>query len=163
MTVAPGGGGPFGAVREGWDRVIASDPGLVRARMAVSAAVAMTAALVVEYAYASVRHAGQRGILVAMMLGGVVAMMGSMALAGTAVRPKLRIGVFFPVAFGAGMLPGALVAAHTDLMLIVFVAVMFVAEYACRRRVLPGMRRSSPFDAIRAYWRSTQIREEQTR
>ncbi len=132
MTVAPGGGGPFGAVREGWDRVIASDPGLVRARMAVSAAVAMTAALVVEYAYASVRHAGQRGILVAMMLGGVVAMMGSMALAGTAVRPKLRIGVFFPVAFGAGMLPGALVAAHTDLMLIVFVAVMFVAVWARR-------------------------------
>lgn len=43
------------------------------------------------------------------------------------------------------------------------VAVMFVAEYACRRLVLPGMRRSSPFDAIRAYWRSTQIREEQTR
>jgi uncharacterized membrane protein len=43
------------------------------------------------------------------------------------------------------------------------VAVMFVAEYACRRRVLHGMRRSSPFDAIRAYWRSTQIREEQTR
>jgi uncharacterized membrane protein len=43
------------------------------------------------------------------------------------------------------------------------VAVMFVAEYACRLVALPGMRRSSPVDAIRAYWRSTQIREEQTR
>jgi uncharacterized membrane protein len=43
------------------------------------------------------------------------------------------------------------------------VAVMFMAEYACRRFALPGMRRSTPLDAIRAYWRSTQIREEQTR
>lgn len=43
------------------------------------------------------------------------------------------------------------------------VAAMFMAEYACRRIALPGMRRSTPLDAIRAYWRSTQIREEQTR
>jgi uncharacterized membrane protein len=43
------------------------------------------------------------------------------------------------------------------------VAVMFIVEYACRRLALPGMRRSSPLDAIRAYWRSTQIREEQPR
>lgn len=125
-------GGPFGAVRELWDRVIASDPGLVRARMAISAAVAMTAALVVEYGYASAIHAGQRGVLVAMMLGGVVAMMGSMALAGTSAWPKVRTGVFFPVAFGAGMVPGALVAGRTDVMLTVFVAVMFVAVWARR-------------------------------
>ncbi|WP_169739889.1 FUSC family protein [Actinospica robiniae] len=132
MGVAPGDGGPLGTLREAWDRVIASDPGLVRARMAISAAVAMTTALLVEYGYASAIGAGQRGVLVAMMLGGVVAMMGSMALAGTSVRPKLRTGVFFPVAFGAGMLPGALVAGRTDVMLTVFVAVMFVAVWARR-------------------------------
>ena len=130
--VAPMSGGPLGAIREGWDRVIASDPGLVRARMAISAAVGMTAALAVEYVYASAIHAGPRGVLVAMMLGTVVAMMGSMAMTGTAAWPRVRTGVFFPVAFGSGMLPGALVAGREDLMLTVFVVVMFVAVWARR-------------------------------
>ena len=125
-------GGPLGAIREFGDRVVASDPGLVRARMAISAAVAMSVALAVEFGYAEAIHDGSEGILIAMMLGGVVAMMGSMALVGTAPWPKLRTGVFFPVAFGAGMLPGALVAGHTDLMLTVFVAVMFVAVFVRR-------------------------------
>jgi uncharacterized membrane protein YccC len=125
-------GGPLGTIREAWDRVIASDPGVVRARMAISAIVAMTAALAVEYGYASAIHAGPKGMLVAMMLGGVVAMMGTMALTGTAAWPKLRTGVFFPVAFGAGMLPGALVAGRTDLMLTVFVIVMFTAVWSRR-------------------------------
>ncbi|HEX4792048.1 MAG TPA: hypothetical protein VH372_26515, partial [Actinospica sp.] len=132
MSVAPVGGRPLGAIREVWDRVIASDPGIVRARMALSAAVAMTVALAVEYAYASAIHAGPKGVLVAMMLGGVVAMMGSMVLTGTRAWPKLRTGVFFPVAYGAGMLPGALVAGRTDLMLTIFVLVMFTAVWARR-------------------------------
>jgi len=132
VGAAAGGVGPLGAIREVWDRVVASDPGVVRARMAVSAAVAMSTALAVEYGYASARHLGATGVLVAMMLGGVVAMMGSMALTGTAAWPKLRTGVLFPVAFGAGMLPGALVAGHTGLMLTVFVAVMFAAVWMRR-------------------------------
>lgn len=132
MGVAPADGGALGAIRRGWDRVVASDPGMVRARMAISAAVAMTTALVVEYGYARAIHDAPTGVLIAMMLGGVVAMMGSMALTGTSARPKLRIGVFFPVAFGAGMLPGALVAGRTDLMLTVFVAVMFAAVWVRR-------------------------------
>ena len=130
--LAPASGGKLGTMREAWDRVIASDPGVVRARMAISAAVGMTTALAVEYVYASAIHAGPRGVLVAMMLGGVVAMMGSMALSGTASWPKVRTGVFFPVAFGAGMLPGALVAGHEGLMLTIFVVVMFVAVWARR-------------------------------
>jgi uncharacterized membrane protein YccC len=130
--VAPVSGGPLSAIREAWDRVIASDPGVVRARMAISAAVAMGTALAVEYGYASAIHAGSEGVLVAMMLGTVVAMMGSMAMTGTAAWPRVRTGIFFPVAFGAGMLPGALVAGRTDLMLTVFVIVMFVAVWARR-------------------------------
>ena len=130
--VAPASGGPLGAITEFWDRVIASDPGLVRARMAISAAIGMATALAVEYGYASAIHAGSEGVLVAMMLGTVVAMMGSMAMTGTAIWPRVRVGVFFPVAFGAGMLPGALVSGHTDLMLTVFVVVMFVAVWSRR-------------------------------
>ncbi|MEZ0114541.1 putative membrane protein YccC [Catenulispora sp. EB89] len=115
-----------------WDRIVASDPGLVRARMAVSGAVAMAAALAVEFGYAEAIHDAARGVLVAMLLGGMVAIMGSMALTGTARRPKVCTAVFFPVAFGAGLLPGALVAGHKDLMLCVFVVVMFAAVWVRR-------------------------------
>ena len=132
MGVAPKDGGPFGAIRELWDRVIASDPGLVRARLAISSAVSMAVALAVGYGYASAIHDPQRSVLVTMMLCGVVAMMGAMALTGSAAWPKVRIAVFFPVALGAGMLPAALVSGHTDLMLCVFVVVMFAAVWMRR-------------------------------
>jgi uncharacterized membrane protein len=38
------------------------------------------------------------------------------------------------------------------------VAVMFVAEYGCRRLALPGMRPSSLLDAVRAYRQSMQMK-----
>src|SRR5207244_394798 len=70
--------------------------------------------------------------LVSMLLGAVVAMMGSMALSGTGTWSKVRTGVFFPVALGSGLLLGVLVAGRTDLMLAVFIAVMFVAVFIRR-------------------------------
>ena len=124
--------GPLGAIREAWDRVIASDPGLVRARMAISGALCTAAALAVGYGYATVQHDAAKGVLVTMMLCAVVSMMGALALPGSAARPKLVTAAFFPVAIGAGLLPGALVGARTDLMLGVFVAVMFAAVWMRR-------------------------------
>ncbi len=118
--------------RAAGDRVAASDPGLNRLRMALAAAVAMSSTLGLEYGYARATHAGAQGTLVAMLLGTVMAMMGSMALAGSEVLPKVRTAVFFPVAIGAGMVIGALVAGRPDLMLCAFVAVMFVAVYVRR-------------------------------
>ncbi len=124
--------GSRGWTREAWDRVVASDPGLNRARMAVSAAIAMASAMGLEYGFARVTHAGPQGTLVAMLLGTIMAMMGSMALSGTGVWPKVRTAVFFPVMIGAGMVVGVAVAGHTDLMLGVFVVVMFIAVYVRR-------------------------------
>lgn len=121
-----------GWMSETWDRVIASDPGLQRLGMALSAAAAMSTALAVEYEYARLTHAGPQGVLVAMLLGTVIAMMGSMALTGTQVWPKVRTAVFFPVAIGSGMLPGIVVTGHRDWMLIVFVAVMYLAVFIRR-------------------------------
>jgi uncharacterized membrane protein YccC len=121
-----------GAISEARDRVVASDPGLTRLRMAISAMVGMSSTLVVEFFYAKATHAGAEGIIIAMLLGGVMAMMGSMALSGVEVWKKVRTAVFFPVAIGVGMLPGVAVAGHTDAMLTVFVAVMFVAVYVRR-------------------------------
>jgi uncharacterized membrane protein YccC len=121
-----------GRISEWRDRVVASDPGLTRLRMALSAAVAMASALALEYGYAQATHAGPEGVIIAMLLGGVMAMMGSMALGGTAAWPKVRTAVFFPVAMGVGLVPGALVAGHTDVMLCIFVLVMFAAVYVRR-------------------------------
>ena len=38
--------------------------------------------LAVEFGYATATHAGSEGVIIAMLLGGVMAMMGSMALSG---------------------------------------------------------------------------------
>lgn len=121
-----------GWMPETWDRVIASDPGLQRLGMALSAGAAMSTALGVEYAFGRLTHAGPRGILVAMLLGTVIAMMGSMALTGPRVWPKVRTAVFFPVAIGGGMLPAIAVTGHDDWMLVVFVAVMYLAVFIRR-------------------------------
>jgi uncharacterized membrane protein YccC len=50
-----------------------------------------------------------------------------MALTGTGVWPKVRTAVFFPVALGIGLAAGVAVGNRTDLMLGVFVLVMFLA------------------------------------
>ncbi|MFJ2632270.1 FUSC family protein [Streptomyces sp. NPDC087422] len=96
----------------------------------------MSTTLAIEYGYGRATHAGPQGTLVGMLLGTVMAMMGSMALDGTQVLPKIRTAVFFPVAIGTGMVIGVSVAGHTDAMLAVFVAVMFVAVFI-RRFGLP--------------------------
>ncbi|WP_134736015.1 FUSC family protein [Amycolatopsis sp. CFH S0078] len=114
------------------DRVAASDPGLSRLRSALAATVSMGTALGVEYLLAHLTGADPKGALVGMLLGAVVAMMGSMALGDSPAWTKVKTAVFFPVAFGAGMAPGAAVGAHPDLMLVVFVVVMFLAVFVRR-------------------------------
>ncbi|MGN6244364.1 MAG: carboxypeptidase regulatory-like domain-containing protein, partial [Motilibacteraceae bacterium] len=121
---------------ENRDRALASDPGLGRLRQALAATVALGTALAVEYVFARLSHASAQGTLVAMMLGAMVAMMGANALAGPERWGNVKVAVFFPVAIGLGMGVGTLTAANTDLMLAVFVVVMFVAVFV-RRFGLP--------------------------
>jgi hypothetical protein len=114
------------------DKAMGSDPGMTRLQTAVSAAVAMTTGLAVEYVFATLTGAGPPATLVAVLLGAITAMMGSMALSGTGVWPKVRTAALFPVAMGLGMTLGIAVAPHTDLMLGVFVVVMFAAVFVRR-------------------------------
>ena len=114
------------------DRMVASDPGLARLRMALSAAVGVSSALAVESGYAAVTHADAKSALIAMLLGAILGMMGSMALSGTGAWRKIRTAVFFPVALGVGMTAGAGVGGDTLLMFAVFVPVMFVAVFVRR-------------------------------
>jgi uncharacterized membrane protein YccC len=86
----------------------------------------------VEYLVAVATHAGAQGTLIAMVLGAIIAMMGSMALVGSEVLPKVRAAVFFPVAIGVGLVSGVAVAGHTTLALSLFVVVMFAAVFVRR-------------------------------
>lgn len=119
--------GLFGWFLEVWDRLIASDPGLTRLQMAGSAALGVASVLLVEYGFASMIHVGKMGTVISMLLGAIVNMMGMMALNGPRIWPKIRTAAFFPVAVGTGLFCGVMVSGNTDLMLIIFVVIMFVA------------------------------------
>lgn len=119
--------GVSGWFTEMWDRLIASDPGLTRLQMAISGAVGVASVMFVEFGFALLTRAGQMGMIISIMLGAVVTMMGMMALNGPRIWPKIRTAAFFPVAVGIGLLCGVIVSGNTDLMLVVFVAIMFAA------------------------------------
>lgn len=112
---------------EAWDRLVASDPGWTRLRLAIAVAVSMASTLAVEYCFARITHAGAQGTVIAMLFGAMVAMNGMNALQETRAGRNARTAVFFPVAYAAGILPGVAVGGNTDLMLAVFVVVMFAA------------------------------------
>lgn len=118
--------------RETIDRAVASDPGLPRLRAALSAGVAMASTLAVEFGFSQLTHAPAQATVISMLLGTVVAMIGSTALSGSRVWPKVGTAAFFPVAIGAGMTAGIAVADNTDLMLVGFVVVMFIAVFIRR-------------------------------
>ncbi|MGN6781332.1 MAG: FUSC family protein [Marmoricola sp.] len=118
------------------DFIAGSDPGLTRFSTAASAALSMASALGLEYLLAHLRGADPQGTLIGMLLGAVVAMMGAMALTGSAVWSKIRTAAGFPLAIGLGMAAGIAAAGHSRIMLTGFVAVMFVAVFV-RRFGLP--------------------------
>jgi uncharacterized membrane protein YccC len=111
---------------EAWDRVVASDPGLMGLQLAGSLAVAMGSTLGVEYGYGAATDAGAKATVDAMLFGALVALFGSMALIASR-WPKIRTAVLFPVAAGVGMLAGVAVGGHTEMVLGVFVVVTFAA------------------------------------
>ncbi|NEA44713.1 FUSC family protein, partial [Streptomyces sp. SID11385] len=111
---------------------LGSDPGLGRFRSALTAGLAMAGALGIEYVYARLAGAAPQDMIVHMIIGTVIAMLGSNALAGPSAVTNLRIAAFFPVALFAGLLPGIAVAGHEVAMLAGFVVVMFAAVYVRR-------------------------------
>ncbi|MCA1223007.1 hypothetical protein [Streptomyces sp. 8L] len=114
------------------DKILASDPGLSRLHQAVSAAVSMSTAMAMEYGFATALGQNAQGTLVTIMLGTMIAMMGSMALGGIPAKAQAATAAGFPVALGAGLFLGILAGGSTTLMLCVFVAVMFAAVYMRR-------------------------------
>ena len=110
-----------------YDWLVASDPGLTRFRVAFRAAVAMATGLGIEALLAHFLGIRGLGVVVAMLLGAVVAMVGSLALTGSNVWGQVRTAALFPVALGLGEAGGIGVGPRTDFMLAGFVVVMFIA------------------------------------
>ncbi len=120
--------GVVGRIRTVWDWISASDPGLARLRMGLNVAVSMASSFGIEYGLARIIHVSGAGLIVAMLLGAIMAMQGTMALTGLITwQQKIKRAVFFPVAVGGGMAAGVVTSFNTDLSLSVFVLVMFVA------------------------------------
>lgn len=117
-------------VQDGWDWFAASDPGLNRLRMASRGVVAMGTALGLEWLVAryGIGRSSQDA-LIAMLLGAIVAMMGSMGLSSGRAGERAITAAMFPAAIGVGMVVGAAVAGSKDLMLAMFVIVLFAAVY----------------------------------
>lgn len=121
-------------LREAWDRLVASDPGLSRLRTAAAGAGSLASALGVELVAATLLGAQGMQVLLFLLMGGMVAMMGSMALSGLGpgVWLKIRTAMFFPVAFGAGLSAGMMAHGYAHLVLGGFVAMMFAAVFVRR-------------------------------
>lgn len=114
------------------DAIVASDPGLGRLRMGATAATTMAAAIFVEFCFGSLVGAAGQQLAVFMLLGAIVAMMGSNALADHSIPANVRMAVWFPVAIGGGLALGTLVAPWHVLSLVVFVGVMFLSVWIRR-------------------------------
>jgi hypothetical protein len=116
-------------LRESWDRLVASDPGLSRLRMAVGGAGSLATALGLELAAATLLGLQGMQVVLFLLMGGIVALLGSMPLSGVGPGTwvKVRTAVFFPVAFGVGITVGVLADGRTDLVLSLFVAMTFLA------------------------------------
>lgn len=112
-----------------WDVLIGTDPGLLRLRLATRAAVALGLVVGVMNLVAP-----QVGIptVVAILLGGMIAMNGSFSASSRAPRDAAVTLLFFPVAAASGVLPGTLVAGHRLAELSVFVLVMVAAVFVRR-------------------------------
>jgi uncharacterized membrane protein YccC len=126
--------GVGGVIREYWDRLVASDPGLGRLLFAARGAGSLASALAVEYGVANLVGATGFTLLFYLFMGGIVGMMGGMAMSGSnsGAWAKVRTTFFFPVAVGTGLTIGALTHAYTVLMLAVFVVMTFLAVFVRR-------------------------------
>jgi hypothetical protein len=121
-------------LRELSDRIVASDPGLSRLRSAAGAAGSMLTSLAVEYGLATLVGAEGVEVILFLLMGGIVAMMGSMALSGLApgVWVRVRTAFFFPVAFGLGAAGGMALHDVQGLVKVVFVVITFLAVFVRR-------------------------------
>jgi uncharacterized membrane protein YccC len=109
--------------------VLATDPGLLRLRLGVRAVLGVAVAILVEGRVAPV--VGVPGV-VAVLLGGMVAMNGAFVASGRPPREAFATLAWFPVVATAGVVLAGLLSGHRVLSLAGFVVAMVVAVYVRR-------------------------------
>ncbi|MDP9885889.1 uncharacterized membrane protein YgaE (UPF0421/DUF939 family) [Sinomonas atrocyanea] len=121
-----------GLLRRIADVAVASDPGLGRLQLGLAGAGNVAVCMVVGYGLALLLHAGAQGTVVFMLLSSVVAMIGTNALVDHRIRANAITAAHFPLAMGAGITAGTLLAPNHVASLVGFVVVMFLAVWMRR-------------------------------
>ena len=119
-------------LRRAADIAVASDPGLGRLQLGLAGAGNVAACMLVGYGLAVLLHAGAQGTVVFMLLSSVVAMIGTNALVDHRIKANAIAAAYFPVAMGAGLASGTLLAPSQLASLVGFVVVMFLAVWVRR-------------------------------
>ncbi|HEU4675607.1 MAG TPA: hypothetical protein VFS29_06455, partial [Motilibacteraceae bacterium] len=109
--------------------VLASDPGLLRLRLGLRAVLGVAVAILVEGQVAPVVGVPA---LVAVLLGGMVAMNGAFVASGRPPREAFATLAWFPVVATAGVVLAGLLSGHRVVSLAGFVVAMVVAVYVRR-------------------------------
>lgn len=157
MTVTPsvvtsptGPGAPSPRPRGEWaDRFVGSDPGLNRFRSAVQSVLTIAAALGAEWLFVQLTHALQAPaggarltaaqaaanheyLVIAMLLGAIVAMLSSFGVMDHTAKGQLVTMLFLPVPMVAAMAMGLSLGPHRVAALVSLAVVLAVGTY-CRR------------------------------
>ncbi len=117
------------ALRDGRDRLIASDPGLGRLRQGLRAVLAVGTTVLVEQLYAQALGAPP---ILALLMGAIVAMLASTSVSEPSRRATLLTMGGVPVVASVGAGLGVVTSAHHLLGLTTFVVVSFVAVWVRR-------------------------------
>ena len=137
---------PGGAWRDAADRLVGSDPGLLRLRNALKAVLSIGVALAAEYAFVRLTHALEVGpssavpaatlaaqhhgvTVIAMLLGAMVCLISSFAVADPTARGRLVTMLFLPVPMVATLALGLTIGGHRLPSLISFVVCLSVGTY----------------------------------
>lgn len=119
-------------VRDGRDRLVASDPGLARLGQAVRAVVAVATTIAVEAALVAVTGTPTTVGLLALMLGAVIAMTMSTSIREESRRVIVGTAIGAGVAAATGAAIGVVTAQVHAVGLIAFAVVSFVAVWVRR-------------------------------
>lgn len=117
------------ALRDGRDRLIASDPGLGRLRQGLRAVLAVGTTVLVEQLYAQALGAPS---ILALLMGAIVAMLASTSVSEPTRQATLRTMGGVPIVASVGAVLGVVTSAHHLLGLTTFVVVCFVAVWVRR-------------------------------
>ncbi|MDR6620833.1 FUSC family protein [Sinomonas atrocyanea] len=121
-----------GFLRRIADIAVASDPGLGRLHLGLAGAGNVAVCMAVGYGLARLLHANAQGTVVFMLLSSVVAMIGTNALVDHRIKSNAITAAYFPLAMGAGITAGTLLAPNQPASLVGFVVVMFLAVWMRR-------------------------------